>query len=113
MGTRRVAVLASLAARPAAFSGRARRSVTRDGNTSGRCARPAASAGGLRLESRLVTLAVAPRLAVRPSRATIGPTAWDSVVIDPHHLIDDATLTRAIVDRDERALAEAYRRHGD
>ena len=34
-------------------------------------------------------------------------------MIDTYHLLDDAGLTRAISDRDERALAEAYRRHGD
>jgi RNA polymerase sigma-70 factor (ECF subfamily) len=39
--------------------------------------------------------------------------AWDSVLINTHHLLDDAALTRAIADRDDRALAEAYRRHGD
>jgi RNA polymerase sigma-70 factor (ECF subfamily) len=35
------------------------------------------------------------------------------VLINTHHLLDDAALTRAIADRDDRALAEAYRRHGD
>ena len=40
------------------------------------------------------------------------PIAWDSVVIDTYHLFDDAGLARAIVDRDEQALAETYRRHG-
>jgi RNA polymerase sigma-70 factor, ECF subfamily len=35
------------------------------------------------------------------------------VVIDPHLQLDDAGLVRAIVDRDQRALAEAYRRNGD
>ena len=35
------------------------------------------------------------------------------MVIDGHHQLDDAGLVRAIVEHDERALAEAYRRHGD
>jgi RNA polymerase sigma-70 factor (ECF subfamily) len=35
------------------------------------------------------------------------------VLINTHQLLDDAALTRAIADRDDRALAEAYRRHGD
>jgi RNA polymerase sigma-70 factor (ECF subfamily) len=49
----------------------------------------------------------------RPPRAPSVPVAWDSVVIDAHHQLDDAGLVRAIVDHDDRALAEAYRRHGD
>jgi RNA polymerase sigma-70 factor (ECF subfamily) len=39
--------------------------------------------------------------------------AWEPVFIDRHDQLDDAPLVRAIVDHDERALAEAYRRHGD
>jgi RNA polymerase sigma-70 factor, ECF subfamily len=39
--------------------------------------------------------------------------AWDSSAIDTHDQLDDAGLVTAIVNRDERALAEAYRRHGD
>jgi RNA polymerase sigma-70 factor (ECF subfamily) len=35
------------------------------------------------------------------------------VIIDTYHLLDDTGLVRAVLDRDERALAEAYRRHGD
>jgi RNA polymerase sigma-70 factor, ECF subfamily len=39
--------------------------------------------------------------------------AWDSLVIDTYHQLDDAGLVRAIADHDPRALAEAYGRHGD
>jgi RNA polymerase sigma-70 factor, ECF subfamily len=48
------------------------------------------------------------------SRARTVPVrrAWDSVVIDASPTFDDAALAAAIVDRDERALAEVYRRHG-
>ncbi len=35
------------------------------------------------------------------------------MIISTHQLLDDAGLASAIVDRDEGALAEAYRRHGD
>jgi RNA polymerase sigma-70 factor (ECF subfamily) len=49
----------------------------------------------------------------RPPRAPSALVTWDSVVIDAHHQLDDAALVRAIVDHDQRALAEAYRRHGD
>jgi RNA polymerase sigma-70 factor (ECF subfamily) len=35
------------------------------------------------------------------------------VAIDAHHQLDDAGLVRAIAEHDERALAEAYRRHAD
>jgi RNA polymerase sigma-70 factor, ECF subfamily len=45
--------------------------------------------------------------------AAPGHGAWDSVPINPYQLLDDTALARAIVDRDEQALAEAYRRHGD
>jgi RNA polymerase sigma-70 factor (ECF subfamily) len=45
--------------------------------------------------------------------ATSDPVTWDSSVIDAHRPLDDAGLVRAIVDHDDRALAEAYRRHGD
>jgi RNA polymerase sigma-70 factor (ECF subfamily) len=38
--------------------------------------------------------------------------ACDPVPIDSSPNLDDAALTAAIVARDERALAEAYRRHG-
>ena len=57
---------------------------------------------------------LAPELApARAPRTATGPGAWDSVNISTHQLLDDAGLARAIVDRDEQALAEAYRRHGD
>jgi RNA polymerase sigma-70 factor, ECF subfamily len=46
-------------------------------------------------------------------RGVLALRAWESVDIDTHHQLDDAALVRAIVDHDERALAEAYRRHGD
>ena len=39
--------------------------------------------------------------------------AWEPVVIDAHHQLDDAGLVRAIGEHDEGALAEAYRRHAD
>jgi RNA polymerase sigma-70 factor (ECF subfamily) len=39
--------------------------------------------------------------------------AWDSSVIDTYRQLDDAGLVGAIVDHDDQALAEAYRRHGD
>jgi len=39
--------------------------------------------------------------------------AWEPVGIDGYHQLDDARLVRAIVEHDERALAEAYRRHAD
>jgi RNA polymerase sigma-70 factor (ECF subfamily) len=39
--------------------------------------------------------------------------AWEPVAIDEHHQLDDAGLVRAIAAHDERALAEAYRRHAD
>jgi RNA polymerase sigma-70 factor (ECF subfamily) len=38
--------------------------------------------------------------------------AWDPVDIEPSPTSDDATLAAAIAARDERALAEVYRRHG-
>ena len=38
---------------------------------------------------------------------------WEPVRIDPYLQLDDSGLVEAIVDRDQRALAEAYRRHGD
>lgn len=37
---------------------------------------------------------------------------WEPVRIDTYDQLDDCRLVRAIVDHDERALAEAYRRHG-
>jgi RNA polymerase sigma-70 factor (ECF subfamily) len=37
---------------------------------------------------------------------------WEPVSIDTYHQLDDSRLVGAIVDHDERALAEAYRRHG-
>ena len=37
---------------------------------------------------------------------------WDPVRITTYDQFDDARLVRAIVDHDQRALAEAYRRHG-
>jgi RNA polymerase sigma-70 factor (ECF subfamily) len=46
------------------------------------------------------------------------PAAWEPVCIDRHHhldhldQLDDARLVGAIVEHEERALAEAYRRHG-
>jgi RNA polymerase sigma-70 factor (ECF subfamily) len=40
------------------------------------------------------------------------PGACDPVVIDISPASDDAALAAAIADRDEPALAEAYRRHG-
>ena len=49
----------------------------------------------------------------RPPRPPSRPIAWDSSAIETHDQLDDAGLVTAIVDRDERALAEAYRRHGD
>jgi RNA polymerase sigma-70 factor (ECF subfamily) len=49
----------------------------------------------------------------RSPRPAAGRPAWESVIIDTYHLLDDAGLARAVADRDERALAEAYRRHGD
>lgn len=39
--------------------------------------------------------------------------AWDPVGIDTYHHLDDGRLVGAIVGHDERALAEAYRRHGE
>jgi RNA polymerase sigma-70 factor (ECF subfamily) len=38
---------------------------------------------------------------------------WEPVGIDTYHDFDDPRLVGAIVDHDEQALAEAYRRHGD
>jgi RNA polymerase sigma-70 factor, ECF subfamily len=49
---------------------------------------------------------------LRP-RAQIAALTWDSCPIDPLHQLDDAALVRAIVDHQQAALAEAYRRHGD
>jgi RNA polymerase sigma-70 factor (ECF subfamily) len=48
-----------------------------------------------------------------PPRAPSTLVTWESVVIDTHHHLDDAALVRAIVARDDQALAEAYRRNGD
>lgn len=53
-----------------------------------------------------------PAMQVLP--ASVGAfRAWEPVGIDGYHQLDDARLVRAIVEHDERALAEAYRRHAD
>ena len=53
-------------------------------------------------------------LSIQLRPASVGASrAWDPVVIDRHHQLDDAGLVRAIGEHDEGALAEAYRRHAD
>ena len=49
---------------------------------------------------------------VRPARAAVAADPWDSVGIDSYSLLDDAALAAAVAARDDRALAEVYRRHG-
>jgi RNA polymerase sigma-70 factor (ECF subfamily) len=61
---------------------------------------------------RIDAVTVVAQLPIPALDATTRPVAWDSVLIDTYHLFDDARLARGIVDRDEQALAETYRRHG-